>query len=311
MENVFRQSCLLQLNTSCWTGSKALEPAAMQRLGDSDWLRGKKHLIDPEYLGPIKTVIHRARKFLAKYALPFPISTLTLVPKESILTIEHGLKDFELEYWDKVMLFEHRYVTAREEAKTVLGELFRDTDYPVNIMEKFRFEWRYVTLDIPNEASVLPPEIYEQEKQKFRNLMEETRETALLAMREEFAGLISHMIERLTPGDDGKPKIMRSSMVENLNEFFSTFERRNLFDDDELRELVDHASHVLKDIQSPYALKYNDLLRKRIVQDMSRLKVAVDKSIEDLPRRRIRMQEAYLPVPLEQEELHEEVLEAA
>lgn len=52
--------------------------------------------------------------------------------------------------------------------RQILGHLFRDTDYPVNIRDKFRFEWRYVILDIPNEASVLPPEIYEREKEKFK-----------------------------------------------------------------------------------------------------------------------------------------------
>ncbi|EMG37146.1 Protein of unknown function (DUF3150) [Desulfocurvibacter africanus PCS] len=298
-ENIFRQSCLLQLNTSCWTGSKALEPWAMERLGDSDWLRGKKHLVDPEYLAPIKTTCMKARKFLSKHALPFPLTTLTLVPKECVTRIENGLKELEVEYWDKVAAFTERYEMAREEAQNVLGSLFRDTDYPLNIRDKFRFEWRYVIIDLPNEASILPPEIYEREKEKFVSMMDETRDLAILALREEFASLIGHMVDRLSLGEDGKPKILRSSMVENLNEFLASFEERNVFGDDRLLELINQAKAVVNEVQSPYALKYNELLRKRVSDEMTRLKLQVDKAIEDLPRRKIR-----LPEP-------SEVLEAA
>ncbi len=296
MENIFRQSCLLQLKTSCWTGSKALEPTALERLGDSDWLRGKKHLVDPEHLGPIKTVTQKARKFLSKNALPFPLASLTLVPKDSIHFVEENLQEFEREYWESVSEFTSQYEQAREDAKTILGNLFRDTDYPVNIRDKFRFEWRYVILDIPNEASVLPPEIYEREKEKFKSLMEETRETALLALREEFAEIIGHMVDRLSNGEDGKPKILRSSMIDNLTEFFATFEERNLFNDDELREMIENAKEIVNDIRSPYALKYNDALRQRVAEDMARLKAVVDDSIEELPRRRIRMEEHNIPL---------------
>lgn len=310
MDNIFRQSCLLQLNTSCWTGSKSLEPAAMQKLGDSDWLRGKKHLVDPEYLGPIKTVVQKARKYLTKNALPFPLTTLTLVPKESILAIEETLNEFQREYWSKVEQFVEVYEMAREQAQYILGDLFRDTDYPMDIRAKFKFEWRYVTLDVPDEASILPPEIYEREKEKFYDLMQETQESALLALREEFAGLIGHMVDRLETSDEGKPKILRSSMIDNLNEFFESFEGRNLFNDGELREMIEQAKSVIKEIQSPYALKYNELLRKRVAEEMTRLKVAVDQSIEDLPRRRIRMPEPQPEMRIEVP-VCEEAMEAA
>lgn len=290
-ENIFRQSCLLQLSTSCWTGSKALEPTAMQKLGDSDWLRGKKHLVDPDYLGPVKTTIQKTRKFLGRNALPFPLATLTLVPKESIQKIESGLRELEGEFWNKVDNFIDFYAEARLQAQNVLGELFSDTDYPVNIRDKFRFEWRYVMLDVPKKASILPPEVYEREKEKFITMMDETRELAMLALREEFAGLVSHMVDRLTPAEDGKPKIMRGGMVDHLNEFFASFEERNLFQDEQLKLLVEQAKNVVNEIQSPYVLKYNELLRKRVTDAMTDLKNQVDLAIEDLPRRKIRLPE--------------------
>ena len=101
MSDVFQKGCLLQLNSSCWTGSKALEPSTVKKLGESGWLRGKKHLVDPEYLGPIKGTIQKARKHLYKLALPFPLTAMTLVPKENVTAIESGLVEIQSEFLAK------------------------------------------------------------------------------------------------------------------------------------------------------------------------------------------------------------------
>ena len=39
----------------------------------------------------------------------------------------------------------------------------------------------------------------------------------------ELAKLVSHLTERLSGQDDGKPKVFRDSMIENLTEFFGRF----------------------------------------------------------------------------------------
>ena len=82
-KEVFQKACLLQLSTSVWTSSRMLEQAIMERIGtNADWLRGRKFLINPELLGPINTTTHQARSLVQKHALPFPITSIYLVPKE-------------------------------------------------------------------------------------------------------------------------------------------------------------------------------------------------------------------------------------
>jgi len=60
-ENVFKKACLIQLSTSCWIGSKMLTQGVMENIGNSEWLKGKKLLVNPELLSPIKTTIQKAR----------------------------------------------------------------------------------------------------------------------------------------------------------------------------------------------------------------------------------------------------------
>jgi len=288
-QTVFQKACLIQLATSCWVGSKMLQQGIMEKIDNSEWVKGKKLLINPELLGPIKTSIQKARQLLAKSALPFPVTGLYLVPKDSIVDVDGQLSLIQQEFVSKVDSFVSFYDEAREEAKMVLGNLFTETDYPFNIKSKFRFDWRFVLIDIPNKASILSPELYAREKEKFGALMEEAKELSMVALREEFQDVVSHMVERLSGNGNGKTKTIKSNMVNRFNEFLDSFKDRNLFNDDTLAELVNQARSALNTMQNPYALNYNHVARKRFSSEMNTLKTAIDQSIEDMPRRRIRM----------------------
>lgn len=288
MNTIFDRACLLQLHVRMWQGQKMVEPSVMARLGDSDWLTGRKRLVDPEHLGSVAAVARQARAMLKKHALPFPINGLTLVPKDSIPMIEGELHCLQQEFRRQVEDFAGQYQRCRREAHNVLGELFSDTDYPQHIEERFGFEWRYVHLALPGKSRVLSADIYEREKRKFMDLMETTRTEAMAALREEFAGLVGHMASRLDPNAVDRPKVLRASMVEKLEEFLRGFENRNLFADEALESLVTQARSVMRgvDIES---LRDSDGLRAQIHNDMEKLKEAVDASLDTLPRRRILM----------------------
>jgi len=287
-DNIFKKACLVQISTSCWTGAKNINQSLMGNLGNTDWLKGKKLLVNPELLGPIKTTIQTARKLLARYALPFPMAGLHLVPKDSIEEIDNRLETLQSEFMSKVDTFSAFYEDARNEAQSALGELFSETDYPQDIKTKFRFSWSFVVLDVPSKASFLSPEIYQKEKQKFQDLMTETRELAVAALREEFGEIITHLSEKITGGD--KPKIIRSNMSNRINDFLDGFADRNLFQDDKLAALVDEARGLIKTLNgNPYGVQYNDVLRQKVTNDFTNLKSAIDSAIEEMPRRRIHL----------------------
>jgi hypothetical protein len=270
-------------------GSKSLPSGVMEsKFNKKEWLSGRKSLVNPESLSPIKSVVGRARAFLEKSALPFPVKGLTLVPKEMLTTIDEGLEEIKAEFFDEVAEFVAGYEDERMEAERNLGDLFNEADYPVDLRYKFRFEWRFLTMDLPGRSRILPAEVYEREKAKFQAMMEETRELAISALREEFAGMVNHMLERLSGESDGKPKRFKNSMLKNMEDFIGLFEDRNLFQDQSLAELVEQARTIISDV-SPENLRENLKLRGRITKEMSKVKKAIDKAIEDLPRRRIRM----------------------
>jgi len=288
-KDLFKKACLIQLSTSVWQCSRVLNQKVLaQKIGkDNEWLRGRKFLINPELLGPIKTAVQQARKTVQKYSLPFPITSIYLIPKESLSIVDERMQYFKERFWKKTKDFESLYGTARQEAESILGDLFNESEYPSDVVQKFKFDWRYFELSTPGKSNILSPEVYEREKQKFTSLMEETRELSMAALREEFADVVTNLVTRLTK-DDGNPKAISNNMFNKLHEFLDDFSTRNIFNDEKLVELTQQAKSVISGV-SPYGLKYNDLMQKKIANGMEELSQAITDAISDLPRRKLRL----------------------
>ena len=138
-------------------------------------------------------------------------------------------------------------------------------------------------MSLPSQTEVLTPDIYAQEVQKFDKLVDEAKHLAMLALREEFAGLVNHLVSRLS-NNGSKPKILKCSMVENINEFLESFRSRDMFEDLELQMFVKHAGDIISSIESPFALKYDEGLRDTVREKMNALKLEIDDSITTLDR---------------------------
>ena len=289
MDSIFEKACLLQLTTSVWSASKSVDPVILKELGEhSEWLKGRKNLINPELIGQVRTAAHQARHRIKQYSLPFPIMSIQLVPKKYIGTVEEILQNQQEKFLDRIEEFIGIYSEAREEAKQALGDLFNETDYPIDIRKKFKFSWQFLALQVPSKTTILSPEIYEREKDRFESLMRETRELCQQALRTEFTDLLHELTEKLSTDADKSKKIVSNSMFNKLNEFFGELETRNIFEDQELLELADSAKQLIANV-TPYNLKYNNQVKDQIRSEMQNLQHALERSIIDLPRRAIRM----------------------
>jgi N-methylhydantoinase A/oxoprolinase/acetone carboxylase beta subunit len=218
-----------------------------------------------------------------------------MIPKDSLSQVDEQLQQFQIRFWSKVDDFEELYEVARDEARGVLKELFQEDEYPVRIRSKFNFEWRYLALGVPTRTTILTPAIYEREKEKFQKLMDETRELAVIALREEFSEIVTHLVERLDSNSNGKGKTISSTMFNKLHQFIDDLGSKNLFGDAELTELAEQAKAAIRGV-NPSGVKYSDTIRERLNNQMSNIKTIIDSSIEDMPRRKLRLE---TPPPFE------------
>ena len=128
--DIFKDAALLQLTATCWSIDRKLPPALLAEVGNVDYLKGRKLLLDPESTAPIKQITGKARNYIRKLALPFPIRGCVLVPRKLIPTIQDQLSTFKNDYDCSVESFLYWYPSAITEAAENLGELFDQLDYP-------------------------------------------------------------------------------------------------------------------------------------------------------------------------------------
>lgn len=287
-ENMFKEAALIQLTATCWQLDKQLPQSLLADVGNVDYLRGRKLLLPPDSTALIKQIIGKARNYLRKIALPFPITGCLLVPKKLIPEIQKELEKLQWEYNSAVEDFIYWYPQAIEDAKSNLAELFNSCDYPTReqIQNRFRFHWRYIIVG-PSGSHVLPPSIYREEVNKFKNLMEQARQEAIASLREEFVGLIGNLTEKLSGSDDGKPKKLRDAAVENLKDFLDSFANRNLFEDNELAELVSRCKSIISGTTAR-DIRTNTQVKETLHNEMSSLLESMDNAFENLPRRKLR-----------------------
>lgn len=287
-ENMFREAALLQLTATCWQLDKKLPQSMLADVGNVDFLRGRKLLLAPDSTALIKQHIGKARNYLRKISLPFPIKGCVLVPKKLIPEIQEHLKEIEWHYNSAVEDFLYWYPQTVKDAKESLGELFDECDYPTQeaVKNKFRFQWRYITIG-PSVSRVLPPSIYKEEVKKFQELMEQARSEAITALREEFVDLVTNIADKLQNHDDGRPRRLRDAAVENLKQFLDNFSNRNIFEDEQLSELVEQCRGIITNTNAN-AIRGNTQVKEEVHLQMEKILAGIDASLEDLPRRRLR-----------------------
>jgi hypothetical protein len=106
------------------------------------------------------------------------------------------------------------------------------------------------------------------------------------AFTAEFAKVVGHLTERLGGTEDGKPKVFRDSVVENVSEFFARFRTLSVRSNDQLDELVEQAQRIVRGLE-PQQLRDNGQLRQQVVTQLSGVQSVLDGLMVDRPRRRI------------------------
>lgn len=285
MEEVktIKESCLVRLTTKCWSGVKKLPPNVLEKIGDSNWLRGSKRLVNPDDIAGPRQVISKAMRYIKSKAAEFPIPGMHLISSNLILLVSRDLDVMRDEFKAEVEGVVEAYNAIREHARPFLEEagLYNDLDYPEDLRRCYNFKWNLIAMDTPN-LSRISPELYEQEARKFQETMAEARKLTSDALKIELADLVNHMVERLK--DSGKPKKFKNTTVTNFHEFLYWFSDRNLFADAQLAELAEKARLVMEGITPEDLREYTDV-QERVRIGMKDLKALVDEAVIDVPRR--------------------------
>jgi hypothetical protein len=187
---------------------------------------------------------------------------------------------------EAVTQLDARYDELKSAARIRLGSLYNPTDYPASLRGWFDVSWDFPSVEPPEYLRQLSPQLYRQEAARVAARFEEAVGLAEQAFTEELSKLISHLTERLSGSEDGKPKVFRDSAVENLREFFDRFRMLNIRSDQELDNLVGQAQRIVRGVE-PQTLRDDLPLRQRLASQLSGVQSVLDGLLVDRPRRNI------------------------
>jgi len=175
-------------------------------------------------------------------------------------------------------------IIKRDEKR--LGPLFNSMEYWSERRLRRMFYWtvRYLQLSTPESLREIDPEIWKREGEKAARDLAEVVENSKQLLLVEMQKLVDHMIDRLTPGADGKKKVFRDSMVENFGEFLKNADFRNLSGSEELATLVDVSRKLLSGVD-PQTLRDVDATRDVVKEGFSNVKEILDQMVELAPDR--------------------------
>lgn len=277
-----------------WLGvRKTLTPQQKEQAADTFGASGRflsagKKLLDTSHSAfkAVTSVKSRAVQYWKGISLPYPEPGLRLIRQDRIEQFDEELRGFCDELDEAVQQLDARYAELKRGARRRLGHLYSESDYPASLQGLFAIEWDFPSVQPPDYLRQLNPQLYEEECRRIRTRFDEAVQLAEEAFLAEFAQLVSHLCERLSGTQDGKPKIFRDSAVGNLTEFFARFRDLNVGSSADLERLVAQARETVRSVQ-PQALRDDRTLRRRIATDLAGVQSVLDGLLVDRPRRNV------------------------
>lgn len=263
-----------------------------QEEADKEWLAVSKRLLESDELRDINYTAAKTRQFIENRSLPSLVKKGIYILNRATVEecVEHviesndkidGQADSLLSAWPKLLA----------EAKKRLKKRFDPKDYPDPKELKDRFFIDYQLLEIkPPEPEKMSDKIFKQEKAKWEKLWETAAENADQLLTVGMIEQMNSLIAKLQSGDDGKPKQIRETALDSINEFLSTFNPRNMQNNQQLKAAADRAREIIKGI-SPEALRKSKNAREYVSNGFRQISKALEPMIEKKPGRAVAFDE--------------------
>lgn len=230
---------------------------------DKSRLSVSKRLLDCGEQQKIAILDGQIRDYVKRVALPLPFKAgthgvaLAMLEKVDVQLVAYAEERREL-----VAAFKAVYNDAKEAARAQLGDVFNEAEYltPDELEASYRMTWQYVMLTPPDKLREANEAIFLREKQRLEEQWKSAVDDMQEALRVGLSELVTDMVTRLS-GDDKKFK--PTKLLERFDEFLSTFDARNVTNDEELKALADQARALLAGVDTD-TLKKSKEVREQV-----------------------------------------------
>jgi hypothetical protein len=260
---------------------------------DKAMLALSKRLLNSPELRDIEQLDRQIQEYLTNLCLPSLFKTgVYRLPIPLVEQVEKALNEFKERRDLLVEKFVAAYPASVREVRAQLKGMYDPRDYPSaeSVRAQFRFEWQYVTTGVPGQLKAINAALFEQEREKASLKLRDAAEECRQVLRAGMLEIVRHMTERLQPSEDGKKKVFRNSLVENVNAFLRTFEMRDVTDDAEMAGLVKKARDLMNGVD-PETLRDDELIRRQVQEGFTKLGNALEPLVVERGTRAIELED--------------------
>jgi hypothetical protein len=287
--NIATGTVILSMEIGKVTNTRKLpsQTEAIQTDVDRKMLRVSVDLYDSKELKAVTKFLGTVSRDVKAVSVPsFFRGGMYLVKHEAVEQVDSMLYEAEKSLEPLVSIFSAVAEDRKEEASLRLGSAFDGAKYPSPeaIKSLFHIEWRWLTLETPDSLKKVSKAIFEREAKKAEAALQSATEDITKLLAAEAKGLADHMVERLTPGEDGKQKVFRNSLTGNITEFLKNFSLRSMGSSEELDAQVARMRVLLEGIDAK-ELRDNATLRDDLGAGFSKVAVVLDGLVQDKPLR--------------------------
>lgn len=251
--------------------SKKVKTSQYEIEADKALIRVSKKLLDCPELQAIGSADGEFKKWVDNLCLPYDTG-VRLLPKPAVELLCAKAREFQSKRRLLVDNFMAVYATEVERALTRLGPIGNAKDYaPAEwVREQFSFSYQLLNFGVPDDLKTVSPAIFAEERDKAARVMEEAASLGQTMLLTKFAEMVTRLKTQLTPGDDGKKRKLYDTAVENLQEFASTFNLRNVSNYQELAAEVERAKAAVASINTDQ-IRESETLRQFVTQEMGQI----------------------------------------
>lgn len=283
--DVSTRAMLVSLKITAWSSSKldkAVTSEVLDQKGATDQKAGRftKALVANKAMAEIKAISTGARQRHYELTLPWSQDGSRILPTAMFETYDGDMKQAKDKYEAAVRDFLAIYPNEVQEARSRLGDLFNENDYPdVHDIES-KFVWQYVFSPLPTSDDFrvsMSQEMADQIKKQYEEHAAEQIKLANNDLWQRAYGVISHMAERLEAFGDkasdkpnGRIKTFQVSTIENVKELAQSLKGLNISQDPDLDKLADEMIEQLTQYDSD-DLKTDTLIRQRVAKTAKKM----------------------------------------
>lgn len=228
-QDTFSNGVLLHCEIRMWGASAKLDSGLLAQLGISDRLlldqisavRSVLTKEGNELLGQYRTIKSEVKSWIFRNSLPFPVEGFVFVPKTLIERCDNYLKQRQEEAQMIVDTICPMIKQLEADYAAKFPKLYDASKYPSesSLRNHFAFRWTFRVFAPPSEQMmVLPPNVYKEEVERFKQDINRMRTMTLSAVGNALLDRVKSLSEQC------ENDAVKTNTVESVKRFLERFD---------------------------------------------------------------------------------------